>query len=206
MYPEYFGSYKIYETVRERLLKSLREVDVDKVIDGMALLDPRPEDFVKKLALALQKHVQSAKGNNIVLGVKEGLRELIDVDSDPKKITMSKHGRSSLKIVVQNRTDAMLKFRLGVEQVDRKFTALLFDPVKSFSHTKLVKSHLIEPGKAYAFKYLIKPDVFGVQDLYELKKNGKLNITLGYQVEVDGVDGMRSEAKKVDVEIVKVVA
>lgn len=204
VYPEYFVSYKIYETVREVLLKNLRESDVDKIINEMSLVDSKPDNFFKKLAEVLQKHVQSVKCTNILSDIKEKLMDLIEVKAEPSKITITKNETQPLKLIVTNKTDALLKFRVGLEQLDRKYTALLLDPVKAFTYTKIIKTHPIEPDKMYAFKFMIKPDVFGIQDIYELKKNGKLNITLGYQVEADGVDGLKSKPNKINVEIVKV--
>lgn len=204
IYPEYFASYKIYETVRNILLRNMREADVDKVINELGMVDTKPENLIKKLATILQKHVQSMKCSSILTDIKEKLSELVDVDAEPNRIIMTKNESQILKIMVHNKTDTMLKFRIGVEQLDRKVTALLFDPVKSFCYTKIVKSHLIEPDKIYAFKFIIKPDVFGIQDMYELKKSGKLNMSLGFQAEADGIDGLRSRPKKYDVEIVKV--
>jgi len=204
IYPEYFASYKVYETVKNVLLKNLREVDVEKVFNEMGIADAKPENLVKKLATVLQKHAQSMKCSVILTEIKEKLSGLIDVSVQPSSVIMTKNESQVLKVMIHNKTDTTLKFRVGVEQLDRKVTALLFDPVKSFCYTKVIKSHVIEPDKIYAFKFIIKPDVFGIQDLYELKKNGRLNMTLGFQAEADGIEGLRSTPKKIDVGIVKV--
>jgi len=204
IYPEYFASYKIYESVKNVLLKNLREADIEKIFNEMSVAEAKPENLVKKLAAVLQKHVQSMKCASITQDVKEKLIELVDVNVEPKRVEMTKNESVTVKVLVHNRTDTMLKFRVGMEQLDRKVTALLYDPVKAFCYTKIVKSHLIEPDKSYAFKFIIKPDVFGIQDIYELKKNGKLSMTLGFQAEADGVDGLRSRPDKLNVDIVKV--
>lgn len=204
IYPEYFASYKIYEAVKNVLLKNLREADIEKIFNEMSVVEAKPENFVKKLVVVLQKHVQSMKCANIVQDVKEKLTELIDVKVEPRRVEMTKNEAVTVKVMVHNKTDTMLKFRVGMEQLDRKVTALLYDPVKAFCYTKIVKSHLIEPDKIYAFKFIIKADVFGIQDMYELKKNGKLSMVMGYQAEADGVDGLRSRPDKLNVDIVKV--
>lgn len=98
----------------------------------------------------------------------------------------------------------MIKMKVGVQQVDRKFTALLYDPVKNFSYTKLIKSQIVGPGKAGVFKFIIKPDVYGIQDLYELNDKKELFITLGTQAEADGVDGVKTSVIKIPVKISKV--
>jgi hypothetical protein len=202
-YPEYFGSYKLYETVRNILLKNFREVDIENMFNEMNIIDAHPDNFMKKLGQVMQKHAQSTKCSNILMDIKERLSDLIGINVEPPRIVMTKHEKPILKITIQNKTDGMLKFRVGVEQIDRKYTALLYDPVKTFTYTKMIKSHLIEPDKIYAFKFVIKPDVFGIQDLYELKKTGKLNITLGMQADAEGIDGLKSTARKINVEIVK---
>lgn len=202
-YPEYFGSYKICETVRNVLLKNFREVDIENMFNEMYLIDAHPDNFMKKLGQVMQKHAQSTKCSNVMMDIKERLSDLIGITIEPPRIVMTKNEKPVLKITVHNKTDGIFKFRVGVEQLDRKYTALLYDPVKTFTYTKIIKSHLIEPDKIYAFKFIIKPDVFGIQDLYEMKKTGKLNITLGMQVEAEGIDGLKSAARKINVEIVK---
>ncbi len=203
-FPELFASHKIYDTVKDVLSKNLREKDVDLVIRELISSEAKPEDFLKKLALILRRHVHATKASNIIMRIKEKLKGLVDFGIQPERIMISKNGKEILKIYVQNKTETTLRFKVGIQQIDRKYTALLYDPVKSFGYTKLIKSQIINPGKMGVFKFVIKPDIFGIQDLYELNNKKELLITLGVQVEADGVDGLRTSVVKVPVKIVKV--
>ena len=203
-FPETFASYKIYEIVKEVLLNNMREVDTNKVISELVGSGVGPEDFLKKMAIILKRHVHATKVSNIILSIKDKLKNLIKFEVEPAKIIISKSGSQILKVYVENRTGTMLKFKVGIQQVDRTYTALIYDSVKSFGYTKLVKSSIIEPDKMGTFKFLIKPDIYGIQDLYDLRNKKKINITLGIQVLAEGVDGLKTFVKKIPVEIVKV--
>ena len=203
-FPEFFATYKIYEIVMDVLKKNLREKDAKLVITDLVNQDAKPNDFLKKLALVLKKHTHPTKASNILMKIKERLKELLDVEIEPREIILTKNGKAVLKVRVANRTEAMLKIRVGVEQIGRKYTAIIYDPAKSFGHTKVIKSQIVEAGKVGVFKFIIKPDIFGIQDIYELNKNKELSITLGIQAEADGIDGLKTSVMKVPVKIVKV--
>jgi hypothetical protein len=203
-FPEFFASYKIYEVVEGILKRNMREVDVNKVINELMLVEAKPSDFIRKLAVVLNKHIHSGKVNAVILDIKEALRDLIGLEVEPRKIELTKSGKEILRVSVENKTDAALKFRVGIKQLDRTYTAVLFDSVQGYSFTKFIKSSVIEPGKVHIFKFQIKADVFGIQDLYELKQKKKLMILLGLQVEAEGVDGLVSSTQKVEVNFVQV--
>lgn len=201
--PEFFVSYKVYEIVME-VLNSLGEKNCEKILRELINSEPK-EGFLKNLALILKKHFHASKASNVILKIKEKLSRLLTFKIDPKEIEISKNGKEVLRVYVQNNTEVVLKFRVGVQQIDRKYTAILYDPVKAFGYTKLVKSKIIDPSKIGVFKFLIKPDIYGIQDLYDLNKNKEINITLGVQIEAEGVDGVKSKVIKVPVKITKVL-
>ena len=203
-YPECFGSYKVYETVRGVMLNYAREIDIDKMIGTVMADEGSPENFLKKLAVHSKRHMNVNKASKMIMAIKDKLADLIGIHVEPKDITITKNGNDVLKIYVENKTDAMIKFKVGVQQIDRDYTALIYDPVKNFTHTKMIKGFPIEPNKAHVFKFKLKPDVFGIQDLYELKKNNRITITLGMQAAADGIDGMKTALQKIPVNIVRV--
>ena len=203
-FPEFFASYNIYEIVDGVLKRNFSSKDVDKILNELMHLEAKPNDFISKLGQVLRKHTYAGKASKILMDIKERLGGLIATDIVPKSIEMTKDEKKVLKVLVENRTDAVLKFRVGVQQIGRAETSLLYDAVKNYCLTKLVKSHIIQPKKVHAFKFYIKPDVFGIHDLYDLKKKKKIKITLGMQAEADGVDGLRTTTEKVDVNIVQV--
>ncbi len=203
-FPEFFVSHKTYDIVKDELGKNMSEKDVKQSIKEMISMEPKPDNFLKELGLVLKRHVYAAKASNIIMNIKERIKELIEFKIKPDKIKISKNGRDVMKVYVQNKTETMLKIKVGVKQVDRKYTALLYDPVKNFGYTKLVKSRIVDAGEVGTFKFIIKPDVYGIQDLYELKKKGELNMNFGVQVEADNFCGTKSTVKKVPVKIVKV--
>lgn len=203
-FPEFFASYKVYEIVKDVLSKNMREKDVNQVMKELISSEAKPDNYLKTLALILKRHVHATKASNIIMRIKERLKALIDVGIQPETIEISKNGKAVLKIYVQNKLEDMAKIKVGVQQVDRKYTALLYDPVKNFSYTKLIKSQIVSPGKMGVFKFIIKPDVYGIQDLYELNEKKELIITLGMQAEVDGIDGIKTKVYKIPVKISKV--
>ncbi len=203
-FPEFFVSHEVYKIVLDELKKNMKEDDAKKVIRELIGKEPNSNTFLKELGMVLKRHVYAAKSSNIVMRIKEKMRDLIEFKIKPETIKISKNGEQIMKVYVNNKTETMLKIKVGVQQIDRKYTALLYDPVKNFGYTKLVKSKIVSPGKMGAFKFIVKPDVYGIQDLYELKKKGELEMTFGVQVEADGVCGMLSSVKKVPVKIVKV--
>lgn len=203
-FPEFFASYKVYEIVKDVLIKNMREKDANQVIKELISSEAKPDNYLKVLALILKRHVHATKASSIIMRIKERLKSLIDVGIDPEAIEISKNGKAVLKVYVQNKMESMLKIKVGVQQVDRKYTALLYDPVKTFSYTKLIKSQFVNGGKMGVFKFIIKPDVYGIQDLYELNEKKELHITLGVQAEADGVDGVKTGVFKVPVKISKV--
>ena len=203
-FPEIFASYKVYDIVKDELNKTMREVDANKVIKSVISTEAKPEDFLKKMALILRKHVHATKASKIIMNIKERLKGSINYKIEPERIELSKKGKQLLKIYIENKTDATLKLKVGLQQVDRKYTALIFDPVKNFGYTKLVKSKIVDSGKMGVFKFLIKPDVYGIQDLYELRNKKELKITLGMQAEAEGIDGLKTSVERIPVKIVKV--
>lgn len=203
-YPEFFGSYKVYEIVKNVLSKNMRDKESELIIRDLINAEAKSTDFIKKMALLLKKYVAATKSSEIIMALKERLRGLIDVEIEPKQIEMPKTGSKIVKIYVVNNTDTTVKLRAGLQQIDRKYTALIHDTVKNFGYTKIIKTQIVDAGKMATFKFLIKPDVFGIQDLHELTKNKELKITLGTQVEIDNIEGIQSDVKKIPVRITKV--
>jgi hypothetical protein len=203
-FPEFFASYKVYEIVKEELLRNMREKDANLVLKELMSSDVKPDNYLKNLALILKRHVHSTKASSIIMKLKEKLKGLIDIGIQPEVIEIPKNGKAILKIYVQNKLETMAKIKVGIQQIDRKYTALLYDPVKNFCYTKLVKSQIVEGGKMGVFKFIIKPDIYGIQDLYELNEKKELYITLGVQAEADGIDGIKTKVFKIPVKISKV--
>lgn len=203
-FPEFFVSHKAYDIVRDELSKNMSEKDVKQSIKEMISMEPNPNNFLKELGMVLKRHVYAAKASNIIMNIKEKLKGLVEFKVKPEKIEISKNGKEVMKVYVENKTETMLKIKVGVKQIDRKYTALLYDPVKNFGYTKLVKSRIVEAGEIGTFKFIIKPDVYGIQDLYELKGKREINMNFGIQVEADNFCGTKSSIKKVPVKIVKV--
>jgi len=202
-FPECFGSYKIYEIVRNTMLHYAREVDIQQIFNAMVADNATPADFLRKLAVHSKRHVNAAKSTEMVMAIKDKLTSLIGVYVEPREVRITKEGSETIRIYVENKMDAMFKFKVGLQQLDRETTSLLHDHVKQFTYTKMIKSIPIAAGETHVFKFLIKPDVFGINDIYELKKNSKLLFTLGMQVAVDGVDGQKTLLHKIPVSIVK---
>ena len=146
-FPEVFTSYKIYEIVKGVLLNNMREVDADRVISELIGSGAKPEDFLKKMAVVLKRHIHATRVSSVILSIKDKMKGLIKFGIEPKKVVISKNGSQVLKVYVENRVGTILKFKVGVQQVDRTYTALIYNPVKSFGYTPLVKSNIIEPGK-----------------------------------------------------------
>ncbi len=203
-FPEFFASYKVYEIVKDVLSKNLREKDVNQVMKELISSGAKPDDYLKKMAMILKRHVHATRASSMIMAIKERLKGLIEYSIEPDSIEISKNGKAVLKVYVQNKTETMLKIKVGVQQVDRKYTALLYDPVKNFSYTKLIKSQFVGGNKMGTFKFMIKPDVYGIQDLYELNEKKELKITLGMQAEAEGINGLKTKVIKIPVKISKV--
>ncbi len=203
-FPEFFVSHRIFDIVKEELKKNMNEKDLKQVIKELISMEPKPESFLKELGMVLKRHVYASKASKIIMRIKDRMRDLVEFKIKPEKIKVSKNGEQVMKVYVENKTETMLKIKVGVKQVDRKYTALLHDPVKNFGYTKLIKSKIVNAEEVGAFKFIIKPDVYGIQDLYELKKKNEINMIFGVQIEADGICGMKSSVKKIPVKIVKV--
>ncbi|MDD5181784.1 MAG: hypothetical protein PHC66_01275 [Candidatus Nanoarchaeia archaeon] len=202
-FPECFGSYKIYEIVRDTMLHYARDIDVQRMIDAIVADGATPADFLRKLAVHSKRHVNASKASEMIMAIKDKITSLIGVYVEPREVRITKDGSETVRIYVENKMDAMFKFKVGMQQLERESTSLLHDNVKNFSYTKMIKAMPIEAGATHVFKFLIKPDVFGIQDIYELKKNNQVSIMLGMQVAVDGVDGQKTPLHKIPVNIVK---
>lgn len=202
-FPECFGSYKIYEIVRDTMLHYARDVDVQRMIDAIVADSATPADFLRKLAVHSKRHVNASKASEMIMAIKDKVSALIGVYVEPREVRITKDGSETIRVYVENKMDAMFKFKVGIQQLERESTSLLHDSVKAFSYTKMIKAMPIEAGATHVFKFLIKPDVFGIQDIYELKKNNIVSIMLGMQVAVDGVDGQKTPLHKIPVNIVK---
>jgi len=202
-FPECFGSYKLYEIARDTMMHYARDIDVQKMIDAIVADGATPADFLRKLAVHSKRHVNASKASEMIMAIKEKISNLIGVYVEPREVRITKDGSETIRVYVENKMDAMFKFKVGMQQLERETTSLLYDNVKSFSYTKMVKAMPIAAGATHVFKFLIKPDVFGIQDIYELKKNSQVSIMLGMQVAVDGVDGQRTPLHKIPVNIVK---
>jgi len=203
-YPEFFASYKIYELVKNTMKGYMREKEVEQVISGLMAAEAKPDNFIKKLAVVASKYLPLTRNNDMIIRIKEKISDLAKVGVEPKKIVISKNGKETLRVSVENKTEATLKFRVGVQQLDRTYTALIHDAVTNFSKTKSIKAGIIEPNKVHVFKFIIKPDIYGIQDLYELKKNKKISMTLGMQVDAEGIEGLKTPLSKIGLDIVTV--
>ena len=203
-FPDYFGTYKIYEAVKEVLDKNLRKTDTNKVLAQLKHEEAQPENFMRKLSLVLKRHVHGKRVSSIMMKIKEQISELMDVEYEPEKIEFQKNGNAVLKVRVENKTEAMLKFKVGLEQLDHKNSAIIYNPVKNFTVSRLVKGKIIQAGKIHTYKFKLKPDIFEINDLYELKKKNELNLKLGFQVKAEGIDGFKSKTEKVPVTIYRV--
>jgi hypothetical protein len=202
-YPECFGSYKIYEIVRNTMMHYARETDIQQIFNAMVADNATPADFLRKLAVHSKRHVNVSKSTEMIMAIKDKLSSLIGVYVEPREVKITKDGSETVRVYVENKMDAMFKFKVGVQQLERESTSLLYDNVKNFSYTKMIKAIPIAAGATHVFKFVIKPDVFGINDIYELKKNNQVSIMLGMQVAVDGVDGQKTPLHKIPVNIVK---
>lgn len=202
-FPECFGSYKIYEIVRNTMINYARETDIQQIFNAMVADNATPADFLRKLAVHSKRHVNVSKATEMIMAIKDKLSSLIGVYVEPREVKITKDGSETIRVYVENKMDAMFKFKVGVQQLERESTSLLYDNVKNFSYTKMIKAIPIAAGTTHVFKFMIKPDVFGINDIYELKKNNQVSIMLGMQVAVDGVDGQKTPLHKIPVNIVK---
>jgi len=204
-YPEYFGTYKVYEAVKNVLDRNLRSKDVELILKELERNEAKPNDFLKKLGMILKRHVHANRASAILMGIRDNMQKLMDIVVEPEKIELTREQKKEIKVYVTNNTDATLKFRVGVKQLNHANSAIVYNPIKNYNTSKLIKSAIIEPEKMHAYKFIIKPEIFEISDLYELKKNGKLKIDLGVQVEADGIDGFKSKIIKVPINIVKII-
>lgn len=202
-FPECFGSYKIYEIARDTMLHYVRDIDVQKMIDAIVADGATPADFLRKLAIHSKRHVNASKASEMLMAIKDKISALIGVYVEPREVKITKDGNETIRVYVENKMDAMFKFKVGIQQLEKESTSLLYDSVRNFTYTKMVKAMPIAAGATHVFKFVVKPDVFGINDIYELKKNNQLSIMLGMQVAVDGVDGQKTLLHKIPVSIVK---
>ena len=200
-FPEYFGTYKIYETVRAILEKNMRKSDISRVESDLEQMGATPETLLRSLGQAIRKHVSSSKASSILLSIKNALAKLIDVEIEPKEIMIKKNGKEVLKVRVSNNLDDLFKVRVGIKQIDRTNSSLIHHTLKGYGVSKMIKSAIIKPGQAHTFKFIIKPDIFDIGDLYELRKNKKLDVKLGVQVEMAGIDGLKTPVERLKLTI-----
>lgn len=202
-FPDYFASYKIYETVRNTMKRYAREKDIDQMLNELMTKEADPSNFLRKLSVVCKRHINITKASKMMMEIRENLCNLMVYKVDPANLTITKTGADYIKVYVSNKTDATFKFKVGIQQLNRDFTAIIFNTLKNFTTTKLVKSAIIEPGKMFTFKFTIKPDIYGIDDLYELKNNNQIKFMLGMQIGVEGIDSMKTNIIKYPVKVIK---
>ncbi len=202
-YPEFFGSAKIYSTIKSVMQNFAREVEIDDMIKELLGRNAMTSDYLKKLAVISGRYMNSSKSVKMLMDIKTALAKLIRHSVEPSKLELTKDGSLDMRVMVENLAGTLIKFKVGLKQLDRNETSLIYNPVNNITHTQQIKSQVIGPGSVKSFKFILKPEVFSINDLYELKKENSINMQLGLQIAADGVDGMKTEVFKLPLKILK---
>ena len=199
MPPDFIPSEEIFQIIVEELEKAAGK-DTKKIMNEIYHENPPEDKFMKTLAYILRRYLPASRINTVLTRIRDRIQSLVRVELDKNEIVIPKDGKDYLKIYVENNTGATARFRVIVTQKQKDRTAIIYDPKTNTSHTKLAKAIVIENGKAHTFRFMIKPGIFMINDLHDLKKKKEVTFNLTISVE-SNYDVVKLPNKKVKVTI-----
>ncbi len=199
MPPEFIPSEEVFKIIVEELEKAAGK-DTQKIMNEIYHENPTEDKFMRTLAYILRRYLPASRINTVLTRIRDRIQSLVKVEINKDEIVIPKDGKDYLKIYVENNIGATARFRVIVSQTQKDRTAIIYDPKTATSHTKLAKAIVIENGKSHTFKFLIKPGVFMINDLHDLKKKKEVKFDLSIKVE-SNYDVIKIPTKKVKVTI-----
>ena len=128
---------------------------------------------------------------------------MVKISINKHEIVIPKNGKDYLKIRVENSIGAPARFRVILSQPQKR-TAIIYDPKQNATFTKLAKIMIIESGKGHTFNFIIRPDIYMIEDIYTLKKKNEIKIPLTVKVDAN-YDLIKLPSDKVNVTIKRVL-
>ncbi len=199
MPPDFIPSEEIFQIIVEELEKAAGK-DTKKIMNEIYHENPTEDKFMRTLAYILRRYLPASRINTVLTRIRDRIQSLVKVEINKDEIVIPKDGKDYLKVYVENNIGATARFRVIVSQTQKDRTAIIYDPKTATSHTKLAKAIIIENGKSHTFKFLIKPGVFMINDLHDLKKKKEVKFDLSIKVE-SNYDVIKIPNKKVKVTI-----
>ncbi len=197
MPPDFIPSEEIFKIIVEELENAAGK-DTQKIMNEIYHENPSEDKFMRTLAYILRRYLPASRINTVLTRIKDRIENLVVVELNKEEIVIPKNGTDYLKVYVENNTGATARFKVSVVQTQKDRTAIIYDPKTATSHTKLAKAIVIENGKSHTFKFMIKPGVYMINDLHELKKKKEVSITLSVKIE-SNYDVIKVPQKKVKV-------
>ncbi len=197
MPPEFIPSEEVFKIIVEEIEKAAGK-DTEKIMNELYHENPPEDKFMRTLAYILRRYLPASRINAVLTRIKDRIQNLVTIEVNKEEIVIPKDGSDYLKIYVENHIGATARFKVSVTQSQKDRTAIIYDPKTGTSHTKLAKAIVIENGKSHTFRFMIKPGVFMINDLHELKKKKEITFNLTIKVE-SNYDVIKLPQKKVKV-------
>ena len=199
MPPEFIPSEEIFKIIIEELERAAGK-DTQKIMNEIYHENPSEDKFMRTLAYILRRYIPASRINMVLTRIRNKIQSLVRIEINKEEIIIPKDGSDYLKVYVENNTGATVRFKVIVTERQKDRTAIIYDPKTNTSHTKLAKAIVIENGKAHTFRFIIKPGIFMINDLHELKKKKEVQFTLAVGVE-SNYDVIKLQNEKVKVTI-----
>ena len=182
MPPDFIPSEEIFKIIIEELEKAAGK-DTQKIMNELYHENPPEDKFMRTLAYILRRYLPASRINAVLTRIRDRIQNLVRIEVNKEEIVIPKNGHDYLKVYVENNMGATARFKVSVVQKQKERTAIIYDPKTATSHTKLAKAIVIENGRAHTFRFMIKPGIFMINDLHDLKKKKEVSFDLIIKVE-----------------------
>ena len=181
MPPEFIPSEKMYNTIIEEI-KKVAGKDTEKIMRDLYRENPSEEKFFRTLALVMRRYLPISRINRALTNIRDKIANMVEVKVDPNELTIQKDGKGYVKIRIINHTGTPVRFKVSLSEPQKR-TAIIYNPKEGVSYTKLAKAMVIEDEKAHSFQFIIKPGVYMIDDLYNLKKKNEIKIPITVKID-----------------------
>ena len=202
MPPEFIPSEEMYNIIIEEI-KKVAGRDSEKIMRDLYRENPTEEKFMRTLALVMRRYLPVSRINKVLTSIRERIANMVKISINKKEIVIPKNGKDYLKVRVENDTGAPVRFRVILSQPQKR-TAIIYDPKQSATFTKLAKIMVIENGRGHSFNFMIKPDIYMIEDIYTLKKKNEIKIPITIKVD-SNYDIIKLPQEKVNVTIKRII-
>lgn len=185
-----FESKKIKEAIYSAIRKHAHEKDATKIMNEILGRRIQSEYLIKQISEIIRRYFTTQRTMSTLLLISENLKKLIDVQVTPTVLEMHESDTVKLRVYVANNCGIGSRFSIKIEQ-DHKDSPLFYSPIKGFNEAEKEMKYIIDTGKGKLFVTIIKGEVFGIKEVFSLKKQGKVEFNLKVLVENLDINGIK---------------